>query len=165
MSLNISAHHYKELKAQMLDAFPDLAEDEDALADTLEGEHSFPDQLADIVRSALEDEAKAEGMKDFLGKLRDRQAWLKQRAAKKKKIVLYFMEEVGLKRLDPPDFTCTRRVTQPGVQVINEDDIPDDYWRIKREPDLSKIRQFLKDGTAIPGCTLKNASETLTIKV
>jgi len=163
--LALEAHHWKQLRERLLVSFPDLAEDDQALLDTLDGETELTDKLAAILRSALHEEAMAGGLKEYQGKLTDRAAALKNRATKKRAVVLHFMEDVGLKKLQAPDLTATRKVTPPGVVVYDETQLPDEFVRTKTEPDKSALRAALKEGQDIPGAQLGNTGETLQIKI
>ena len=51
---------YSSLRARFLADIPDL--DEETLADTLEGITDLREMLAELIRSALEDEALASGL-------------------------------------------------------------------------------------------------------
>jgi hypothetical protein len=42
--------------------------------------------------------------------------------------------------------------------------LPATFVRIKREPDKARIKVALQDGTSVPGATLSNAEENLTIR-
>lgn len=158
-------HQWHEMKRRLLASMPELADDEECLIDTLDGLTDLKEQMAGILRSALKEEAEAKGLAEYIESLLDRKSAKVERAKKKRRIVLHFMEDAGLKRLDQADFTASRRAVAPSVSVYDEDALPEQYWRIKREPNLSEIKSALKSGTVIPGCRLGNASATLSIKV
>lgn len=162
--LQYEAHHYRELKERLKDAFPDL--DDETMADTLEGESGLPDMLAALIRSAQIDEDYALGTRARISRLSDRAAWLKDRADKKKRIAMNMMADVGLKRLTPGDMTVSRSKSAPGVQVIEEKDIIPKYWK-PGKPILDKaaIRDDLKAGIHVDGCVLKNAGDKLTVRI
>lgn len=163
--LGLAAHHYKELRSRLLESFPDLAEDEQALLDTLDGETELTNKLAAILRSALHDEAMTKGLQEYQGNLARRMSALRDRARKKRAVVLHFMEDVGLKKLEAPDMTATRKVVPPSVTVFDENQLPKEFVRVKSEPDKSAIKAALKEGQDVPGAQLGNTSEILQVKI
>jgi signal transduction histidine kinase len=69
--------------------------DEATLADTLEGLTDIHEVLAAIVRSALLDEALAEGLKDHIQRLQERLQRLTERGTERRRIARDAMVEVG----------------------------------------------------------------------
>ena len=163
--LNQSVTDYKTLKAKLLDAMPELAEDPECLVDTLEGITDTQDQIAALVRTAEEDEALADGLKSYIERMRNRYAWLVDRAQKKKQVALNHMIDLGIPKITTPDMTIGKRFVSPKVIVTDANIIPDEWCRIIREPDKTLIKKALKAGGAVPGCTLGNGYETLTVKI
>lgn len=159
------AHRYKELRERLLAAMPELADDPECLIDTLDGESDIKEQLADVLRAALKAEADAEGVENYIKKLADRKAAKKQRASRLRAIVLNFMGDIGLKKIDAPDLTASVRNTPAGLSIYDESQIPEDFCRVKTEADKTAIKLALKEGKQVPGCQLGNAGQTLAIKV
>jgi hypothetical protein len=165
--LSTAAHAYRILREQLLERMPSLADDEDCLLDTLEGMTTIHEQLTELVRSALRDEAFVEGLTQYQVKLAERRAALKARAEQKRRAVTHFMEDLGLKRLAAPDLNVTRRAVAPSVVIFDPASIPENFVRVTvtREPDKTAIKQALKDGQAVAGAALSNGGETISVKV
>lgn len=163
--LQDEAHRYRELKSRLLESMPDLVDDPECLLDTLEGLSNIKERLAGLIRSALLDEANAQGIDQYSKKLVDRKGQLAARAKKKRMIALHYMGDLGLKKIDAPDFSATRKNTPAGVSIYNEDRLPEEFIRTKTEPDKAAIRAALKEGRDIPGAQLGNAGECLTVKI
>ena len=56
----------------------------------------------------------------------------------------------------------------PAVIVVNiecEGDVPDKFWRIKKDLDRTAIKKALQVGDDVPGASLKEGKHRLTIKV
>ena len=68
--------------------------------------------IAAVIRSALVDEALQAGCA-HVWKMRRRLQRLEERGAKKRKLALEAMCEVGLKKLEQPDFTASARAGFP----------------------------------------------------
>ena len=69
--------------------------------------------IAAVIRSALVDEALQAGLRTRLEEMRQRLARLEERGAKKRQLALDAMCEVGLKKLEQPDFTASARSGPP----------------------------------------------------
>ena len=157
--------NWEAMKAKLLAEMPELAEDEQTLLDTLEGLTELHEQLTEIIRSANKDAAFADATNTQMQRLRDRKAALVQRAERKKQVCLHYMEMAGLKRIDAPDMTVTRKAVPPGVQITDAETIPDNFCRFKREPNKTAIKAALKEGWDVPGATLTNGGETIQVKI
>ena len=126
----------------------------------------LPKMLAEIVRSALLDEALIAGLKLRLAEMKERQGRLEARAHRKRELVGAAMERAELNRLQEPDFTASLRVKPPAVLVSSEDDIPESYW-VPQPPRLDRqaISQDLKAGVLVPGAELDGPASALTVRV
>jgi len=162
--LHTAAHEYRIMRDKLLEAMPELAEDEECLRDTLEGATTITDQLAALVRSAINDEAMADGLKEHQVKLANRKTSLLERARKKRAIAMHYMSDLGLKRITASDMTVTVKPVPPSVVIVDESLLTDQFVRIRREPDKTAIKEALKAG-AVPGAILSNGSETLQVKI
>ena len=77
--------------------------------------------IAAVIRSALVDEALHAGLRSRLDDMRERLSRLELRASKKRELALEAMTEVGLTKLEQPDFTASARAGSPALVVIAED--------------------------------------------
>ena len=141
---------FQVLRARLLAEIPDL--DSETLADTLEGLTDLKDMLAELIRSALEDEALAAGLSTRLSDMKARLERFQARAKRKRQLVLKTLSEADMAKLEQPDFTASLRQAAPSLEVVAEDQIPAVYW--KPQPfklDRQGLLQALKAGTAIDG--------------
>ena len=134
-SLRAEVPKYQLLKQRLLANYPDL--DEEAQADTLEGITDLHEMIAAVIRSALVDEALHAGLRFRVEDMRERLSRLELRAAKKRQLALEAMTEVGLNKLEQPDFTASARAGSPSLVVIAEDAIPKLYW-VPQPPKLDR---------------------------
>src|SRR5262249_9218240 len=126
---------YAELRAQLQSEVPDL--DEDFLTDTLEGLSTLPDLLAGVVRSHLADVTLAEALRARIEEMRERCSRMEVRADKKKAFVASAMERAEMHKLMAPDFTASLRPSPPAVVILEEERIPEVYWK-PQAPRLDK---------------------------
>ena len=122
--------------------------------------------VAAVVRSALIDEALAEGLKGHIETLQGRLRRLTERADARRQIARDAMIEVDLKKITAPDFTVSVRPGTPALVVTEEKSIPEPYW-LAREPRLDRLGLLndLKKGVAVSGATLSNPMPVLSVRV
>lgn len=163
--LKNEAVHYERLKQCLLDEYPDLVDDEEALADTLDGATNLHELIAAVCRSSQEDEAAVDGLKPYISKLEGRKARLDKRAKRKRDLVLQIMQDSGLSKVEAPDLTVSQRKPPPKPVVTDLDALPDAFVKVVRKPLLAEIKDALKaNGTPPPGVTLDNGGASLTIR-
>jgi hypothetical protein len=163
LSLKIEASKYQALRERLLADWPTL--EDDCLLDTLEGITDLHEMIAAVIRSALVDEALQAGLRTRLEEMRQRLARLEERGAKKRQLALDAMCEVGLKKLEQPDFTASARAGLPPLVVVADDVIPESYW-VPQPPKLDRqsLLADLKRGDVIPGTQLGNPKPTLAVR-
>jgi hypothetical protein len=161
--LAVESSKYQLLKQHLLAEFPAL--DEGTLADTLEGITDLHEMIAAVIRSALVDQALQTGLRSRLEDMRHRLARLEEREAKKRQLAMEAMCEVGLKRLEQPDFTASARAGMGSLIIVSEGLVPDGYW-VPQPPKLDRqaLLADLKRGGEIPGAQLGNPKPILAVR-
>ena len=144
-------------------AYPEA--DEETLSDTLEEITDLHEMIAAVIRSALVDEALQEGLRGRLDDMKERLSRLEIRASKKRELALQAMSEVGLVKLEQPDFTASTRAGSPALIVVSEQTIPEAYW-LPQPPKLDRqaILGELKRGAEIPGAQMSNPKPLLSVR-
>ena len=161
--LKNETHCYQLIRERLVATWPEL--DADTLNDTLEGITDLHEMIATIIRSALVDEALLTGLRSRLDDMKQRLTRLEERGAKKRQLALEAMNEVGLTKLQQPDFTASARAGSPSLIVIAEDAIPQTYW-VPQPPKLDRqaLLGELKRGREIPGAQLSNSKPILAVR-
>lgn len=161
--LALSKIHYQDVKSRIQVEHPSL--DEETLADTVEGLTSLPDIVEAIIRSALADEALAAGLKGRIEDMQGRLQRLTERASSRRGMARDVMIDAGLKKITAPDFTASIRAGSVSLLVVDEKQIPGDYWE-PREPKLNRqaLLSDLKVQGQIAGVTLSNPEPTLSVR-
>jgi hypothetical protein len=154
---------YQWLRAKLLDCFPET--DDETIRDTLEGLTDLHEMIAAIIRSALIDEALHAGLRSRLEDMKQRLLRLEERGSTKRQLALEAMAEVGLRRLEQPDFTASARAGSPHLILIAEAAIPPSYW-VPQPPKLDRqsLLTDLKRGDGIPGAQLSNPKPILSVR-
>jgi hypothetical protein len=162
--LPTAAQDYRIKRESLLAAMPELADDDDCLRDTLEGCTTIQDQLAALIRSALEDQAMADGLKVYREQLYTRWTKLTERATRKRAIALHYMADLGMPKISTPDMTISRRPVPPSVVIVDESLLPKELLRVRTEPDKTAIKAALANGP-VAGAIMSNGSETISVKI
>lgn len=157
---------HRRLRESLLAEFPELAEDQVALADTLEGLTSVTDEVARYIRAAMEDDALSAALTARVEDMQARKSRLEARAAKRRAIALALMNAAELPKLEQPDFTASARMSVPKVVVTEESALPDRFVRVTtvRAPDKVGIRDALLAGLSVPGAMLGNGHPSLSVR-
>ena len=163
LALGIEVSKYQLLKERLLAGYADV--DEETVRDTLEGITDLHEMIAAIIRSALVDEALQAGLRTRIDDMRQRLTRLDERSAKKRQMALETMCEVGLKKLEQPDFTASARAGVPSLIIMSEGLVPETYW-VPQPPKLDRqaLLTDLKRGAEVPGTQLSNPQPTLAVR-
>src|SRR5438477_154404 len=161
--LGLAAAQHTLLRDRIRSTDPEI--DEETLADTVEGLTDLHEILAAIVRSALDDEALAGGLKERVGTMQGRLERLQERAAKRRDIAREVMVESEIKKITAPDFTVSIRPGSPALVVVEEGAIPASFWE-SRDPRLNRqaLLAELKQGSEIAGVQLSNPQPVLSVR-
>jgi hypothetical protein len=161
--LSLALNFYHAVRDRIRAEVTDI--DEQTLADTVEGLTDLHEILAAIIRSALVDEALAEGLRNRMREMQERLARFDERAAKQRSIAREVMIEADIKKITAPDFTVSVRSGTPHLTVTDEAGIPTDYWR-QQAPKLDRqaVLNALKRGAQIPGAELSNSQPVLSVR-
>jgi hypothetical protein len=135
------------------------------IRDTLEGLTTLNELIAEIIRSALIDEALQSGLRLRLQDMKERLSRLESRSLKKRDLAIEAMSEAGLRKIEQPDFTASARSGTPSLLVVAEDQIPESYW-VPQPPKLDRqvLLGDLKQGDQVPGAQLSNPKPVLSVR-
>jgi hypothetical protein len=155
---------YNDLRERLIAEFTDL--DEQTVCDTLEGITQLYELVAEVIRSALDDEALASGLSTRLSELKARLERFENRAKRKRELALSAMDEAQIQKITAPDFTASLKQGGPVLDLIGQDKIPAAYWK-PQPPKLDKqgLLQALKSGTIIEGAAIAAPKVQLSVRV
>lgn len=151
------------LKAELLSRWPELAEDEELLCDTLDGISNLDVAVLTVMRTAIEREAYAEAINGMIRTLRERQARLSGGAQKMRGAILAVMQAAGRKRIAAPDMTINVLPGQPGVVVTDIDAVPEEFVKVEKSPRMREINAIIKSGGEVPGTAPRNPTPYLAV--
>ena len=162
-ALDFARSNYNYLRDRLLAEIPNL--DAETLADTLEGMTDLGEILAELIRSALEDEALASGLTTRLNDMKVRLQRFETRAEQKRQLALKVMSEAGIQKLAQADFTASLRQSAPALDVIDETQVPAVYWKPQPSKlDRQGLLSALKAGVVIEGVAIAASQAQLTVR-
>jgi hypothetical protein len=169
-----------------------LNEDDDLLADTIEGETGFYEVIDRLMNRILEAEVMVEGVDAVVARLTARKLRAETNAKRDRALIEQAMTIAGIDNMTRPAATFTLARRAPSLVVTEESEIPPRFWR-PGEPKLDKkaLTDALRDRAAalaalpttpgaqrtealgelawthpaIPGATLSNGAPSLTIRI
>lgn len=133
------------LKDQLLAVYPQLAEDEQALLDTLDGMDTLNEQVVAILRHAIERETHGKALSELIEAMTTRKRRLEDGAKSLRTAALRAMQEAGIKKIAAPDMTIGVSPGKPRLVITDETAIPSELCRVKREPDRKAIADYLSE--------------------
>ncbi len=155
--------HHQYLRSRLEADFPDA--DEECLRDTLEGLTNLTDMLAEVLRSALEDQAFGSALRSRIGDMQARLSRIEERARKKRDLVCSVMERADVRKLTEPDLTVSLRPSRAPLVVTDEEVIPEGYWKAQAPKlDRQGLLAALSAGRDVPGALLGNTPMTISVR-
>jgi hypothetical protein len=153
----MNRHFLTDLRAAhaaLIEAHPEIAEDDAFLADIIEGETDAPAIMERLVierTEALANSAAMDALAEKYTQISDR--WT-MRAESRRKLMGLVLDAVGMRKMQTPAGTVS---VSPGrVSLALADDFvpPQGYARTRIEPDKAAIKAALEAGETMPGAEL-----------
>jgi hypothetical protein len=147
----------------LLERHPELSEDEDLRADMLEGSTTFRETIEKVLRHVQDNIYLANACREAERDIHARRIRFEKRVEIGREMMKVLMEAADLRKLEFPTGTVSVMNTAPQVVVLNEYEIPDDFMRIKKEPNKVLLKEVLEK-MDVPGVTLSNGGTALVIR-
>lgn len=138
--------------------------DDPDYAELLSAETDVQDRLRRILRVARHIDAQSDALAGIIKADSERKARLDKKVVGLRGVALQAMSDLGLKRLDAPDFTATISAGRAKVIVTDETAIPGSYFVTTRTLDKRALAAALDDAP-VPGAEKSNGGPSLTVKV
>ena len=167
-NLRTVAHDYARQRQALIDA-TGLDENDECLADTLEGISNLDELIVAALREAKQAQAMAEAIKAIIAENNERRERLIAKAERIRFAVACAMQDAGLHKITAPDMTVSERMSKPAPKVIDADALP--AWakveKISYAPNRDAIKQAFEEdpqGFSCPGVIVTNAEPVLTVR-
>jgi hypothetical protein len=142
-----------------------VAPDDPDFITIVEAETDALETVRRMLRAARMEEADVKKLAEIMSEFKDRKSRKEEKAESLRRAATWALEEMGIKRIDAPDFSATLARGRPPVVITDEAAIPGDLVRVRREPMKGVIRECLEEGREVPGATLGNPTPVLTMRV
>jgi hypothetical protein len=153
------------LRDQLLDIDPDLADDAQLWANSLDGEGGEALDVVDLlIRASIDADGLAIAAKVRGQEIAERQKRFELRRNSMRRAAFAIFDALQLHKHEREDFTASIRAGTPHVDITDDKALPDEFVRIKREPDKALIGEALKRREEVPGAVLSNAGPSLAVR-
>jgi len=147
----------------LFENYPELKEDETLKNDMLEGATDFYETMEKLLRRTQDAIYLSNACKSAMQDIGERKARFDKRVEFGKELMKRLMEVADRKNMEFPTGTITIKTVPPSVVVYDEYSIPDDFMRIKKEPNKVLLKEMLEK-MDVPGVTLSNGGTTIAIR-
>lgn len=162
--LFLDANVTKAEIAKLLEAYPELAEDEQLRMDTLEAETD----AFKILEKALDEKHNAEATMEGIGirmrHLQERAGRFMRKSEAMKALIKAVMQAAKLDKLQLAEATLSITKPRQSVNVTDLEALPQGFYRLKREADKAALKTALEQGETIPGAELRFGDASLMVR-
>lgn len=162
--LQVDIAAFKAHVADLLAAYPELAEDEDLRADTFEGETELHALVQRLLKIKIDADAMAAAVKAVKQDNADRQSRFERKADGAKKLMQTVMQAADLPKLMLPEATISITKPRTKVNVIDLDALPQGFFITERKAKTAEIKAALEAGERVPGAELQLGDEGLMVR-
>ena len=164
LTLPLIEHEISNLLASIYVSNPELKDDDLFKLDLLEGSTDFIDIINKCLLELSITEGYIEGLKISRTRMEDKIKGHSIRVVTIRRILQRLLEVADMRTVQAANGTVSLGLKPLGVEIVNEDLIPDELMRIKKEPNKTLIGQKLKAGEDVPGARLSNGGDTLIVR-
>lgn len=150
--------------SRLLSVYPELAEDETLLADSLEGETDLHKILERILSERQEADELATAIKAREAAMKERRGRFERKSDAMKRLIQSLMETAGQTKITLPEATLSILAPRESVDVTDPDALPQGFFRIERKPLSKEIMAALKSGDKVPGAELVLGNSGLMVR-
>lgn len=139
--------------------------DEVTFLDTLDGETDAADIADKLIASMQEAEAMADAVKAQEADMKARRARFEARGDAFRKQMLHLLDAAGMKKMERPRATISRRAGMASVQITDETAVPSQLCKTTVTPDKAAIKAQLLAGETVPGAVIVMGDDGVSVRV
>lgn len=162
--IHVDAENVKATIADLLAAFPELAEDDVLLLDTIQGSTDLFEIAAKAVEIRAESESMVAAIKDRLSDLTSRKGRFERRSDAMRKLIKGLMDAAGQTKLTLPEATLSIAKGREKVVVDDVNELVQGFFRTERIADKDAIKTALDAGADVPGAHKEVGEPTLQVR-
>lgn len=152
---------------QLVEAMAAHGFDSEDIGIALEGETNLLEAVSATVRRLDELEELAGAAKALAARYVERSKALEHRRELLREALTEALERSQAPMpLRLPEGTVSLKDTPPSALIVDEEQVPDSYWRTSftKKVDLRSVTLDLRDNKPVPGAVLKNSRRTVAIR-
>ena len=146
-------------------SYPDIAEDMEALAMSLESETDLHELLSRLLDAERDAAAMDKAISARLADLSERRERYRRAKEAHRALMLSLIEHAGVPKVALPEATLSLRNNPPQPRVVDLDALPSVCVRLERKPDIGAIKNAVAAGEMPPGVVMGNGSTSLAVRV
>lgn len=154
----------KALEALKAALAVEIANDPDFLLDLAEGQTSLLETLDALLEADAVDEGLLEGVTAAAARVADRKDRFAKRRAARRAIVEQALVILERNKLERPCATISLAARAPQLVITDESALPSKFFKSEPKLDKKALKEALDAGEDVPGATLSNGSQSLTIR-
>jgi hypothetical protein len=148
----------------LMEAYPELAEDEALRADMIEGETDLMSVMRRVLDHQQEAASMVEAMKSRKTDLAERMSRYERRSDAMRALMLNLMSVADQTKITLPEATISMTKGRDAVEIIDINALPQGFYSLERKADKSVIKEALSAGHEVPGAALRTGDATLTVR-
>ncbi|MDE2105686.1 MAG: siphovirus Gp157 family protein [Patescibacteria group bacterium] len=164
-NLYLESSFLKAEIARLIEANPELSEDEVLRADMIDGETEIAKIMAAVLNELNAARTMAVAIKSRENELQERRGRFERREASMRSLMRNIMRAADLDKIMLTEATLSIMKPRTSVNVIDVEALPQGFFKIRKDPDKTALKAALEAGERIPGAELALGDETLMIRV
>ena len=153
----------EKLMAQLEAEYGDIPIEE--FLDTIDGETDIEDLLIQVADHIKEREAYSKAVAERIADLQARKSRVDDSVKTLRTLIAHSMEKLGQDKISGVSCTLSLKDTLPHAEIINEEEIPTDFFKTVIKLDTTSVSKALREGVVVPGARLGLPGKSLTIRV
>lgn len=162
--LHLDAQFVKAELAKLIEAHPELADDEALRLDTIEGETNAYAIISRALEQRQEAEMMAGAVSSRMVEMTKRRGRFERKSEAMESLIKSIMKVANLPKLTLPEATISITRPRETVGIIDIDELPQGFFKTIRQADKAAIKDALAGGQDVPGAALVIGSEGLMIR-
>ncbi|MBB2819026.1 UNVERIFIED_ORG: seryl-tRNA synthetase [Rhizobium esperanzae] len=150
--------------ADMLAAFPELAEDAELRADTIEGQTNAYEVLGKLLAQEREANSMVAAIKKRADELDARKKRQERRQAAMRALMLRLLKAAGLPKVPLTEATISITKGRDSVEITDEAAVPARFLKVVKTPDKTAIGEALKAGKKVKGAQIKTGDDVISVR-
>ena len=144
--------------------YPELEEDAQLLADTIDGETNFERVAEKVLEFIREAETMENAVKERKATMAERQKRYERQGESGRRILISLMKTARVDKVVLTEATISLTKPRDGVSITDLDALPQGFFRSERKALPKEILAAIKSGETVPGAELATGEGGVTIR-